>query len=56
MSPLRGGSTILTVQFGAQMESGKKQDLPFQIVHRQGRNARQSNVTLEAADAAPPHP
>jgi hypothetical protein len=43
-----------TVQFGTTLASGKKQDLPFEILRHQGRNAHQSNVTLEAADAAAP--
>ena len=43
-----------TVQFGARLESGKKVDLPFEIVRQQGRNARQNNVTLEKAEVNPP--
>jgi hypothetical protein len=44
-----------TVQFSAALESGKKRELPFEIVWKQGRNARQNNVALEAAEAKPPH-
>jgi len=44
------------VNLGATLASGKKQDLRFEIVRHQGRNARQGNVTLETADAAAPQP
>jgi len=39
-----------TVQFEAMIEAGDKRDLLFEIVHKQGRNARQNNVTLEAGE------
>ena len=39
-----------TVQFTARVPAGTKQDLLFEIVRRQGRNARQNNVTLSSAD------
>ena len=45
-----------TVQFTAQLESGKKRDLAFEIIRNQGRNARQNNVTLQAGEVNPPRP
>jgi hypothetical protein len=42
-----------TPQFTATVEAGKKSDLLFEIVRHQGRNAKQDNVTLEAAEIAP---
>ena len=36
-----------TVQFTATIEAGKKSDLLFEVVLRQGHNAKQNNVTLE---------
>jgi hypothetical protein len=39
-----------TVQFTTTLQSGKKTELPFEIVRHQGRNARQNNVTLVDAD------
>lgn len=41
-----------TVQFTASIDAGKKSDLLFEIVRHQGRNAKQNNVTLEAAAVA----
>jgi hypothetical protein len=38
-----------TVQFTAPVDAGKKADLLFEIVRRQGHNAKQNNVTLENA-------
>lgn len=38
-----------TVEFAARVPPGEKRDLLFEIVQRQGRNAKQNNVTLEAA-------
>jgi hypothetical protein len=38
-----------TPQFTATVDAGKKSDLLFEIVRRQGHNAKQNNVTLEAA-------
>ncbi|MEO6435984.1 MAG: hypothetical protein ABIP55_09510 [Tepidisphaeraceae bacterium] len=43
-----------TVQFVAPAKAGEKLELPFEIVRKQGRNAKQNNVTLEAADVARP--
>jgi hypothetical protein len=42
-----------TVQSEATVEAGKKADLIFETVTRQGHNARQGNVTLEAAAVKP---
>ena len=42
-----------TVQFSAQVPAGTKKDLLFETVRRQGRNSRQSNVTLSDAEVAP---
>jgi hypothetical protein len=38
-----------TVEFAAKVQPGDKKDLLFEIVQRQGRNAKQHNVTLEKA-------
>jgi hypothetical protein len=37
-----------TVQFTAGIDAGKKTDLNFEIVRREGRNSKQNNVTLDA--------
>lgn len=42
-----------TVQFTATVDAGKRADLLLETVHRQGRNAKQNNVTLEDAKIAP---
>ena len=42
-----------TAQFTAQVAPGAKKDLLYEIVQHQGRNAKQNNVTLEAADVKP---
>lgn len=39
-----------TVEFGVQVTNGARQDLLFEILQHQGRNAKQNNVTLEVAD------
>ena len=36
-----------TPEFTATVEAGKKADFPFEIVRRQGRNAKQNRVTIE---------
>jgi hypothetical protein len=36
-----------TVEFAAKVQPGDNKDLFFEIVQRQGRNAKQNNVTLE---------
>jgi hypothetical protein len=38
-----------TVEISARVKPGDKKDLLFEIVQRQGRNAKQGNVTLEEA-------
>jgi hypothetical protein len=40
-------------QFSATIDAGKKSDLLFEIIRHQGQNAKQNNVTLEAAKIAP---
>jgi hypothetical protein len=39
-----------TVEFSKTVPAGKRNDLVFEIVRRQGHNATQNNITLEAAD------
>jgi hypothetical protein len=38
-----------TAQFSAQLKPGEKKDLLYEIVQHQGRNAKQNNLTIEAA-------
>ena len=42
-----------TVQFTAPIAAGKKADLLFEVIRRQGHNAKQNNVTLEQAQVVP---
>jgi hypothetical protein len=42
-----------TVQYTATVPAGEQADLLYEVVVRQGRNAKQSNVTLEAAEVTP---
>jgi len=42
-----------TVQFQTNVEAGKKADLLFETVNREGHNSKQSNVTLETAAVKP---
>lgn len=42
-----------TVQWQGSIESGRKLDMPFEIVTRQGINATQRNVTVQDAQIAP---
>jgi hypothetical protein len=42
-----------TVQLTASAEPGEKLELPFEVIRKQGRNAKQGNVTLEAAEIRP---
>ncbi len=42
-----------TVEFNATVPTGERADLLFEIVRRQGHNATQNNVTLEAAEIKP---
>jgi hypothetical protein len=39
-----------TVQFGKMVAAGKRADLPFEIIRRQGHNATQNNITLEQGE------
>ncbi|MCC7476296.1 MAG: DUF4139 domain-containing protein, partial [Pirellulales bacterium] len=38
-----------TVQLSTQVPAGAKKDLRYEVVQHQGRNAKQNNVTIEAA-------
>ncbi len=42
-----------TVQLQTAVEAGQKSDLLFELVNHLGRNAKQSNVTLEKAEVKP---
>ncbi len=42
-----------TVEYESTVEAGKRVDLLQEIIHHQGRNSKQNNVTLEAGDARP---
>ena len=42
-----------TVEYTATVPAGKRVDLMQEVVRHQGRNAKQNNVTLEAADVRP---
>ncbi len=42
-----------TVQYTASVRPGKRTDLLYEIVQRQGHNARQNNVTIERAAVEP---
>jgi len=42
-----------TVEVTAQVPAGKKSDLLFEVVRKQGTNAKQNNVTLETAEVKP---
>ena len=39
-----------TVEFSTNVAAGAKKDLQYEVVRRQGRNAKQNNVTLETAE------
>ncbi len=39
-----------TVEYTATVEPAEKAELPYEVVQHQGRNAKQSNVTLEKAE------
>src|SRR5205814_1124172 len=45
-----------TVEFTTSLDAGKKSDLRFELVTKQGRNAHQTNVTLENADVNAANP
>jgi hypothetical protein len=40
------------VQFSRSVKPAEKAELWYEVVHKQGRNAKQGNITLEAADVA----
>ncbi len=42
-----------TVEIAAQVAPGKRADLLFEVVHKQGTSVKQNNVTLEAAEVKP---
>jgi len=42
-----------TVEVTAQVPAGKKSDLTFEVIRKQGTNAKQDNVTLETAEVTP---
>jgi hypothetical protein len=42
-----------TVQYTATVPAGEQADLLYEVLVRQGRNAKQNNVTLEAAEVTP---
>ena len=42
-----------TVQYTATVPAGEQADLLYEVVVHQGRNAKQNNVTLEAAEVTP---
>lgn len=43
-----------TVQFTTQVPAGEKKELAYEVVQHQGRNAKQTHVTIEAADVKSP--
>jgi hypothetical protein len=43
----------LTPQFLAKVAPGKRADLLFEIIRKQGTNAKQNNVTLQSAEVKP---
>jgi hypothetical protein len=40
-----------TVEFGKRIAAGKRADLMFEVIRRQGHNSTKNNVTLEAGEA-----
>lgn len=42
-----------TVELSATIPAGKKVELPYEVVRKQGTNSTQNNVTLEAAEVLP---
>jgi hypothetical protein len=40
-----------TVEFLARVAAGKRADLLFEIIRKQGTSAKQNNVMLDTADA-----
>jgi hypothetical protein len=43
-----------TVEFLARVAAGKRADLLFEVIRKQGTSAKQNNVTLESAAIAAP--
>jgi hypothetical protein len=41
-----------TVQFTARVKPGEKKELRYEVIQRQGHNAKQNNVTLEEGEAS----
>jgi hypothetical protein len=39
-----------TVQYAKSVAAGEKAELTYEVLHHQGRNAKQNNVSLESAD------
>jgi hypothetical protein len=42
-----------TAQFATHVPAGGKKELLYEVVQHQGRNAKQSHVTLESGDVKP---
>jgi hypothetical protein len=42
-----------TIEYKTMVPAGKRVDLMLEVVRHQGRNAKQNNVTMEAADVRP---
>jgi hypothetical protein len=42
-----------TVEFTTNVDAGKRADLYHEVITKQGRNSKQSNITLEQADIKP---
>ena len=42
-----------TVEYAATVQAGQSRDLWYEVVQRQERNVKQSNLTVEEAEAAP---
>ena len=42
-----------TVEYRAAVKAGQKADLLYELIHRQGRNAKQNNVTIEKQAPSP---
>jgi hypothetical protein len=39
-----------TVEFTAKVKPGEKKELAYEVVQRQGHNAKQNNVTLQEGE------
>ena len=42
-----------TVEYRAAVKAGQKENLFYELVQHQGRNAKQSNVTIEKGSVQP---